>query len=226
MGIAVHDVLDWWEKTYRSGTQVQLSEQYSCAWKAALERCTGQYPDVANWIKTPNVKSVEQDLKLRCKAGLDHIRRYILWAESEAHLWTTAKLPDGTIASEVSFEISFSDDYFIRGFIDNLELWADGTITVKDLKTGSDDRENARQLAMYALAANELFGFEITHGRYYYTKLNRASQWIDLRPFDRAYLKGQYDALDKAIQSELFLPNPSKKNCLFCSVREHCIEGL
>lgn len=225
-GIAVHDVLDWWEKGFRQYSELEIDAKYEEAWAVAYDKTVERYPDVDNWIKTPQCKTVARDVELRQKAGRDHVRRYILWAKSEEHLWMPAKLPNGTLAVEVPFKIDFGSDepFFVRGYIDKVIQWVDGTLTIDDIKTGGDDRENARQLAMYRFALNKLYGWDITHGRYYYTKLNRPSPWIDLTPFDEAYLKDYYDKAWQIKEQGLFLANPSKKGCLFCGVRSSCRE--
>jgi hypothetical protein len=95
-------------------------------------------------------------------------------------------------------------------------------ISLEDTKTGSPKgEEDPRQLAIYRLAAKETYGIDLTHGRYWFTKLDRGSNWVDLTRFNREMLAKDYKKLDTTIDQDLLLPNPGD-HCNVCDVRPWC----
>lgn len=228
LGIAVHGALEDWE---RSGREINPEDAYLLHWDLALDKAILKCPDLTTWTRTPGTKSTERDLELRKIQGSSQLLRYVIRAKEEAHMWEPLILPDGQVAVELPFKINFSDDtpFFLTGYIDLVQRWKhDGSITVADYKTGKDDREDYRQLGAYRVALEDNFGLDVKFGRYWYSKLDRPSEWIDLSRYTKDYLLEYYSRLDRQIENatreNLFLPNPSKKGCLFCSVKEHCPE--
>lgn len=223
-GIVVHEILDRWEK-HRRAASYDFLQDFEYQWDIELNHQMGKWPDLSKWTRTPNTRDTSSDLKLRYRDGREEVQKYIAWAKSEEHLWMPLEI-DGEPAVEVPFEVQLPGlDFSIRGYIDKMNLWSNGMVEVDDMKTGSDKRQNWRQLGMYKVAAKIQYGIDITHGRYIYTKLSRASAWKDLSIYTPEYLAGEYRKLDQVINSGLFLANPSLDGCRFCGVREFCKEN-
>ena len=223
-GLAVHQAIQLWEESHRA---YDWPSGYRNSFDIFRRKAEEKYPDLTQWIKTPSVKTTERDLELREEQGLKELEVYVNRALRQHDEWQPHRLEDGGVAVELPFELDLGDDlpFYLRGYIDLLQYWkADGTVTLSDIKTGSDDREDYRQLGAYRVALKECYDIDITYGRYWYTKLDRGSEWIDLSRYTPEYLLDQYSQLDRAIESGIFLPNPGKSKCKFCPVKLHCPE--
>lgn len=220
LGLVVHEVFQKWEESERT---IDVLEYFDGCWERILAEEMEKQPDLRVWQKAPNAKTVENDIKNYKKRGLTKDVPTYLERRLEAK-WEVLRLPDGQLALELPVDLVLGDVQ-VKGYIDMLQWWPEsGLISVEDLKTGSpDDEEDERQLAFYRIGA--LYGYDVnlTSGRYWYTKLDRPSNWVDLTRFDVDYLTEQYNILDKIIDQQLFLPKPGK-TCQLCSVRPYCPE--
>jgi putative RecB family exonuclease len=134
------------------------------------------------------------------------------------------------VKTELEFELELQDEesrylgpLVIKGGIDCILRWPDGRLTIDDVKTGSPDNseDDIRQLQFYLFAAEKL-GYVVSAARYWFTKLDRASPWVTLKPWmDEDYFSGVFEDLDKAIGHGIFLPNPGK-HCGLCSFKSVC----
>lgn len=216
-GIATHDAIEQWEK---SGRDIDIKEYFNqSAWPAAYEQTLEKYPDLNNWLKTPRVKSVSQDLVYRHLDGLEQSMKYTERAIAESDLWRV-------VETEVPFTLEFpGQDFIINGYIDQIREWNDGDLSIWDIKSGNDDSEDNRQLGVYGLGYYQKTGTKISDGCYWYTKLNRPSKSIDLTIYTEEYIIEEFSKLDQIIKSGLFLANPSIKGCFACGVADHCLES-
>lgn len=214
-GIAAHSTIEEWEKSGRTiDPEATYQDQH---WPEAFRKICDEYPDVDDWIRTPRVKTTARDLQLREADGLTQVQKYVERALDEEDLWRV-------VESEVDFKMEFPE-FFVVGYIDQIREWHDGFQYIVDVKTGGDDQEDNRQLGIYALGYESKTGVRLDTGQYYYTKLNRPSDDIDLRPYTREYIHGEFLTLDKILSQNLFLANPSIKNCFSCNVSRHCAES-
>lgn len=215
-GNALHAAYPLWEEAGRHG---QIAEYYIEQWDLELAKQMEVQPDWEQWALTPRVKTVEQDLKLRKEAGIRQAANFQLHVESAE--WYPAELDDGQLALEVDFVLEF-DENFARGYIDLVKYWPkEKAYTICDLKTGSP-QDDYRQLSLYALAAREVLGLDVTLGEYWYTKLDavprsgdgagRSSGMRQVgRPeFGRDYWNHQFTMLERGIRNEIFIHNPSR----------------
>lgn len=213
-GIAAHSTIEQWEKSKR---QIDPEAEYQRAWDDAMTITIDQYPDVSNWQRTPRVGSVARDIELRFKDGLQQVLRYCERAIDEEDLWRVRE-------AEFPFTLEFSE-FIIRGVIDQVREWEDGDLSLWDLKTGGDDSEDNRQLGVYRQGYLKETSIDIPVGAYWYSKLDRASKSIDLNVYTPEYIFQEFEKLDRIMTQGLYLANPSKKNCKFCPVSEHCLES-
>lgn len=214
-GVAAHSTIEEFEKSGRTIDPEQYFNEV--AWPEALARTTLDYPNLDNWILTPRVRTVTQDLKLRQADGLKQVLRYVERALDEADLWRVVEV-------EYPFEIEFPGILF-RGYIDMVREWHDGDLYLCDLKTGGDDDEDNRQLGAYGLGYQMTSGKSVPYGLYVYSKLDRSSTAIDLAPYTYDYVNQELQKLKKILDQGLLLANPSKSNCKFCGVAEFCKES-
>lgn len=216
-GTASHDSIETWEKSGRSIDAVEYLREE--AWPKALEETIAKYPDTSQWILTPRVKSFENDLKLRLNDAVEQVTRYVSRALDEADLWQVE-------ASEIEFKLEpEGEDFIVRGYIDQLIRWSDGDLTIRDLKTGGDSGEANMQLGMYKLGLKQAMGIDVTWADFWYLKLDRGSQPVDLRPYTQEYMVQEFRKLVAIKKQGLYIANPSKDTCKFCGVAEFCLES-
>jgi putative RecB family exonuclease len=218
LGTSFHVAYDRWESSGRtSDFLADFLDDYDSELSAARERV----PDWRRWGKPPGM-SVEKSISHYRNRGIKDIPIFM-----ERRLTAEYEVVD----TEVEFEIelvprylqSDDDELRIKGSIDCLLRWPDGSLTIDDVKTGSPDNseDDIRQLQVY-LFAGQKTGLNVTAARYWFTKLDRASPWVTLKPWmDEDYFTGVFETLDTAIGRSIFLPNPGK-HCGLCSFKSVC----
>jgi len=220
LGIALHEVFPEWEIGDRKDDPVQM---FDVAFDKILAEEQQRQPDQEMWQKAPNAKTVDNDIKNYKKRGMTKDVPLYQQRCVEAE-WEILHLPDGDRALELEFELELGE-VTVKGALDRV-LWFPGKkmAAMEDLKSGSpDDEVDTRQLGLYSLAAAECYGLDISHGRYWYTKLDRPGDWVDLSRYSRDYLTQEYGRLDELIDRNLLLPNPGK-HCGLCGSRPWCSE--
>lgn len=232
LGTTVHAVAEYWEKTHRPEmTDQQIMDVFDWYYQAELANAMVEQPDLSLWTKTPAVKTTENDINLRREEGRKQAVDYIRYAESAP--WKPYVMADGSLALEVPFEISlpspeepdYYDPVMVRGKVDLIKQWPDGQLTICDMKTGSaEDEVDDRQLGTYRVAMEMQYDLPIRYGEYWFTKtrLQRSSGMVDLSRWTPEFAAKQYYVLDEAVVNNLFLPNPTAKNCGFCEVKDYC----
>src|SRR5690606_39655482 len=99
-----------------------------------------------------------------------------------------------------------------------------GMVAVEATKSGSPKQENvARHLGIFRFEQKAAYDIDLTHGRYWFTKVDRGSNWVDLTRYTRERLTEDYQKVDRIIQEDLLLPNPGE-NCTLCDVKPWCRE--
>lgn len=219
LGIAVHEAFCEWEKSDR---QIDICEYFEVSYDAYISSSREKQPDLELWQIPPGSKDVEKCIKTYRNRGLEKdvpiYRDRCLEAE-----WEIYKLDDGEKALELEFEIDF-DGLVVKGAIDRIQWWPTrGYATIEDTKTGNVEEWDRRQLGLYSFAANEVFQIPVKYSRYWFTKIDRGSQWWDLGNYNYEYLSDIYNTLDSAIDQKMFLPNPGEQ-CNLCAVRPYCRE--
>lgn len=219
VGNAFHEAYEAWEAAGRRGSA--LSERFEGMYAFEIEKQKNLQPDMSLWVKTPRVKTAENDIKLRGEAGVVMAVNYEKHCREDR--WEIAKLPvTEAWILEMKFEHSIGG-VLIKGAVDVGLLWEDGQITLRDLKTGNKGKPDNRQLGWYRLILNEKCGLDIQYGEYWFCKLAASGGWVDLSRYTNEYVSDQVSKLDKAIDAGIFLANPGA-NCDFCDVRSYCRE--
>jgi DNA helicase-2/ATP-dependent DNA helicase PcrA len=127
------------------------------------------------------------------------------------------------LQTEESFDIAM-DDTVVSGRIDRIDRLADGTVVVVDYKTGrARDQENADeslQLSLYAIAAQEKWGYEVTALIFHNLEGNvpvRTTRSAAQLAEERLRVKNAAEA----IASGRFEPKTGM-HCNFCGYRSLC----
>ena len=180
-----------------------------------LQELIGKQPDFSYWDKTPNVKSVEQDIKLRREHGIKQTLAYAEHALKSP--WRIHKYP------ELGGSITLGD-IVVRWTADVVLEWPDGQLTVRDIKTGNKGNVKSNlQLGIYKLGLQENFGIEVTQGEFWFTKDGTSGGYDNLQRYTRSYIEDLFVSLERGIAGKVFLPNPGS-HCKFCGVKPFCRE--
>lgn len=216
----MHETFCEWEKSDR---QIDTCEYFEARYDAYIDEKMEEQPDLDLWQVPPGSKNTQNVINNYRKRGLERDVPEYTQRCLEAK-WEVYRFPNGEKALELDFEVDLSS-VTVKGSIDRIQWWPDkGYATIEDLKTGNldDDEWDRRQLGLYAYGARSL-GIPLKYGRYWFTKLDRGSEWFDLTKYDAEFLGKQYAQLDTAIGLRIFLPNPGKQ-CILCSVKDYCPE--
>ena len=212
MGVAVHEAIMEWEKSNR---ELDIYDKYKEVYDREVNDSWTRQPDERYWFLPPLSKSVTKSINTYRSTGFGQIETYIEYAESAP--WEAQSL-------ERQFEIDL-DGITVRGAVDRILFYPSSEeFIVEDLKTGSPKEEDDfRQLAFYAFVARTLWDIPVNVGRYWFTKVNRASEEFTFRPelLTSEYWSEQFHLLDMAIGLNIFLPSPGS-SCGLCPVRPWC----
>jgi putative RecB family exonuclease len=217
-GTAFGYVAEMWERTGRTTDLEWQNMVYFDKFDSEMDAYKEVQPDLSKWLTIGRTR-IENDITARRQRGWDQWEVYRDRALREA--WRPWEMPDGTPAVEVDFfvDLGFGP---IRGKIDLVKEWPDGDVTVNDLKTGNREK-TPLQLAVYAVALNEMFGLEVTKGSFYYAKDDTYSALIDLSNLDEEYLGGEFQAMERGIEARVFNANVGD-HCVLCPAKNQCTE--
>lgn len=216
-GTAMHKAIEVWELSGRTADAVAV---YYEEYDRGIAEARQEYPDISKWPRPLSWGAETTIEKYREKAA-DAVRAYVAEATSPDCQWSIAELPDGSAAIEVPFRIQFGSVEVI-GYIDQIRYWRNGAYSVCDLKAGAGE-DGGIQLGTYKVVGSELLGFDIRYGEYWSGKKGGSAGILDLSRFTREFLTRQFEALDRGIRAEVFLPSPSD-GCKMCGVKEFCRE--
>ncbi len=215
-GTAFHEAVDQWEK---SGRAADIRLAFEVSYWEEIGRLKEQEPDLTKWLRPPNWKP-ETDINKRYEAGCLQVQVYRDTALSEP--WKPAELPDGSPASEVDFAVMLTSEIGLRGQVDLIMEWPDGSRRIRDSKTGAK-LPGRLQLGTYRFAMAEALGWKIDYGDYYLAKKGVVDGPHDLRRYSWNVLRQYFEALDQGIRNGVYIPNEGD-GCAPCSVRDFCRE--
>lgn len=223
-GNAVHAGIEAWENSGRKMSPAEVEDVVVIEYR---ERANALLEDWGvDQFLTGGRKKGEDDLSDREDKAIMQAIDYISWAQSQSHLWSIE-------ASEVKFEIELGGVPLV-GYIDQVVKWANGELSVRDLKSGNKVPGSPVQLAVYAHAVQEIYGVNVKLGEF--AKLmnpngrSSASQTVQLieydltkePTFDKVFLGQFFRDLDRGIEEQVFIPNPDEGCERICSVSQWC----
>lgn len=148
--------------------------------------------------------------------GARQVREYATWLQDSG--WSLFEL-DGKPLVEFETTTEFGD-MPVKGFLDAVMVNPDGELRVVDYKSGT--KPSARvQLGMYAAALKRLLEIDILAGNYFMTRKAEMTDDYDLTRFTPAYFDKIFSQAKKAIDLDIFLPNPGNA-CFLCDVADYC----
>jgi RecB family exonuclease len=198
-GILIHNVLERFHKEEgqkREGGQRYLMSLFESGWRRS------------------GFGSSDDELQFRDRAR-DAMRLY--WEKESA----STSVP---VWLERKFDFRIGEHH-VRGRVDRVDRLSDGDYEVIDYKTGERkteaELENDLQLALYRLAAREVWELEAETGSYYYV-LDAEKVMAPAKPDDTERVERTVLEVGEGILSQDFEPRPSKSVCSWCDFRLIC----
>ena len=219
-GSAVHEAAEEFEKSGRSLSTDQAQEVFRESYAKEVGRYCETTPNLDYWFASGPYKG-EQDIERRFGLGLEQVSKYVDYyteAHPEEVIWIT---PEGEPAIELGFDIDL-DGVQVRGFIDQVIEHPEYGVHVRDIKTGNQPG-NDFQLAVYAVAINDMYGTEITTGDYWMGRQGKPTKEVyKLDYWTREKVSEEFHAVDEGIRAGNFPASPEDSKCRFCPVSASC----
>lgn len=228
-GTAYHSTIEEYENSHRTTSPKALGDLFTTEYRAEIAKMRERWPDEVDWI-TGGRKKGFKDIEDREAIGLWQVHDYIQFADAHKNAWRILPLDGGKVATEVRFDLMFGDVRVV-GFIDQIRQYADGTLEVADLKTGTSTPGSPMQLAVYREVVYANTGILPTSG--VFVKAGRpATASAPTRPtkdvqhhldgWDKSLLDSIFTDMDRAEKQGIFLPNPQDGCHRTCTVSTHC----
>jgi DNA helicase-2/ATP-dependent DNA helicase PcrA len=137
------------------------------------------------------------------------------------------KITENTLPQVNFLEKDFSvkiGDYVLKGKIDRVDKLADGTIEIIDYKTGNPkekiDWDDKRQLILYQIVMEEVFGIKVSALSYYYLENGEKISFLG-KEKEIEKLKLEIISYINEIKKMNFTPTPSQL-CDYCDFNGIC----
>ncbi len=224
MGIAIHEAL---EKREIKGHDDDLMSDYLEAFDRVQAEQLAVQPDLTLWINPFRGKNVLQSLEAYREKGIGQVNRFLEWINDPERLAGVFSImrdaEDGEPWVEVPFDMDLGGIRVI-GFIDRVEEGGEPV----DIKSGDKKNNKDLQLGVYKVAMEKQFGISPTVGQFFMTKVDGRSvfgytEFVDLTRYTEQYVTELFQAAERGIQNEVFLPHP-QDFCGICDVQEFCRE--
>lgn len=228
-GTAYHAVIEEYENSHRQISNPALEARFTELYQEEIAKMRERWPNESDWI-TGGRKKGFNDIQDREVIGRWQVLDYVAFAEAHRNAWRILPLGNGEIATEVKFDVDFGGVKVI-GFIDQIRQYADGSLEVADLKTGTSTPGSSMQLGVYAHVTYANTGILPASG--VFVKAGRpATPRADIRPtrdiqhflqsWDKPLLDSIFSDMDRAERQGIFLPNPQDGCERTCTVSDFC----
>ena len=126
------------------------------------------------------------------------------------------------LATEQEFTFQFENKYLFHGFIDRIDINSKGDIRVIDYKSSkktydTDKLNNAKQMGVYKLACQQLYGKTPVEFIYHFVFLDEKQNALEGQYVDKidSVIKKTMNAIEKSKQTASWKPKPSPL-CYWC----------
>lgn len=218
-GTAFHSAAEEMEKSGRTKTEEELVQLFSDQYAALVNKAMQQEPDLSRWM-TAMKKPAGQDIEDRYRLGQDQVRGYVRWSLKNQPQVATVRNRKGE--EKLGLELYFKavlGGVEVIGYIDQLVTEKDGTLRVRDHKTGTT--KSHFQLQTYAVAVEQQYGEVVNKGDWYMGKTGNTSRTVDLSEVTEDEVAARYVAMDQGVKAGRFEAKPGF-DCGFCSVSHAC----
>lgn len=221
LGTGIHYALEQWINSARTS---DMHADFEIGYEAEWDKQVIVQPDFSLW-NNPYKGSVLL-AKETCRGkGHEQIEAFLTWLEDPEHdIFPLIDPEEGVAWTEVGFQLPLGENILVRGSIDLVE---EGQAT--DWKSGAAKGSKPLQLGIYTLALKKLYGMENSTGQFFYTKVDARSkfgrsQHYDMTRYTEEYVTDVFEAAQRGVDAEVFIPNPSDFCDSLCSVKSFCRE--
>lgn len=218
-GSAVHEAAEAHERSGRTLTVEQMQDVFRESYVKHIADACETAPNFEAWFKSGPYGG-ELDIERRFQIGLEQCEKYHRWYADHPQeaIWIA---PDGTPGIEIGFDIDL-DGVLVRGFIDAVIAMPDGTILVRDNKTGNSPGDDF-QLGVYGVALAEQFDIEPPQqGDYWMGRSGKPTLPYNIGEWTREKVSARFAELEANIRAGIFDADPEPSKCRFCDVSWAC----
>jgi hypothetical protein len=211
-GVAVHAVIEAYEKSERSLTDSQARSMYQDRYSTMVNESLARQPDPDMWFSSGPYKGLPNDIERRYLVGADQVSAYLVWSQAN----NDQKILHNSV--ELMFVLDL-DGVEVLGYIDQVVDHPKKGPGIRDVKTGQKPTEH-KQLELYGLAVNELHDWGVEWGDYWLGKTGRLSRPVNIST-ERSHFVEWFAKMDAGVKAGDFLPNPGDA-CARCPVQLSC----
>ena len=222
LGTGIHHALEQWVISGRtSDMHADFEEGYESEWNVQI----ADQPDFSLW-NNPYRGTVLEAKETCRQTGHKQIDKFLEWMQDPEHeINPMYDAEDGTAWTEVQFQLPLGDHILVRGSIDLVE----GNGEPLDWKSGKASGSKPLQLGIYSLALKLLYGIDNATGQFFYTKVDGRSHFgrsphYDMTRYTEEYVTDIFEAAQRGVDAEVFIPNTSDFCDSLCSVKAYCRE--
>ncbi|MFD4608292.1 RecB family exonuclease [Streptomyces sp. NPDC058440] len=215
-GTAFHTAAEALERSSRALEVDEVVDIFRDEYATMVNEALEREPDTDKWLAAGRYTGGE-DIERRYVLGMEQTAAYVEWSKTnEPAIWTEPNT--GAPALELSFMVELGGIQ-VRGFIDQALEEAEGTIRIRDLKTGS--MKSKFQLWTYGIAAQKAWGVEVERADWYLAKDNRLSRPVKMSAVSEDEIGQRYADMDAGVKAGNFPANPGF-DCRFCDMAHAC----
>ncbi|MER5883103.1 PD-(D/E)XK nuclease family protein [Streptomyces sp. NPDC001941] len=213
-GTAFHAVAEVFEGANRKLSEDQAADLYHDEYTRRVAASRAEEPNLNQWMTAgPAGRS---DIEERYVRGMEQTRAYVRWStQHQPVIWKSAEGVAG-IETHLTAELG---GVTVQGYVDQLISEGDGSVRVRDLKTGTT--KSKFQLQTYGVLARKVLGVVVNQADWYMAKTGRLSRPVDLTCVTEGLVAEQFVEMDLRVKAGNFPANPGF-HCRFCDVSHAC----
>ncbi|MFE9442506.1 RecB family exonuclease [Streptomyces sp. NPDC006602] len=213
-GSAFHHAIEAYEKSGRKLTADQVADLFHEDYTRRINESLADEPNLDRWMTAGT--DGQSDIEARYVLGMKQTRAYVQWAEEhKPAIW---KDPAGTPGIERHLTADIGG-VTVQGYVDQLLDQPDGSVRVRDLKTGST--KSKFQLQTYGVLVRKVLGAEVNDADWYMAKTGGLSRPVDLTGVTEADVADRFVKMDQGVKAGEFPAKPGF-HCRFCDVAYAC----
>lgn len=215
-GTAFHSAAEAWERSSRRMDPQGVQEVFSDEYTAMVNKALDKEPNTDVWLAAGRYTGGE-DIERRYILGLEQTAAYVEWSRvNQPAIWTEPA--EDVPGLELSFMVELGG-IKVRGFIDQALDEGEGTVRVRDLKTGST--KSKFQLQTYSVAMRQQWGVNVESADWYLAKDGRLSRPVKVAEVSEDEIGQRYADMDASVKAGNFPANPGF-DCRFCDMAHAC----
>lgn len=213
-GTAFHAAIETYEEGERRLTADQVADLFHDDYTRLINGSLAKEPDLDRWMTAGT--DGQSDIEARYVLGMNQTRAYVQWAkEYEPSIWKDSAGKSG-IEMHLTAEIG---GVVVQGYVDQLVKELDGSVRVRDLKTGST--KSRFQLQTYGVLARKVLGVRVNNADWYMAKTGGLSRPVDLTEVTEDQVATRFVNVDQGVKAGDFPAQPGF-HCRFCDVSHAC----